>query len=221
MKKNQQIVIKTILNLGILIFFGRLLVSCSLNSNFASQVSDSEENIDLNQDLSNAIQKTIEFGKNYPAVAENSDRQTEVVPVSYQELIEYLPQSPRGWTAEKPKGQTSSFGNYSISQVEQSYSKQDKLMTVSIFDCAFNSALYAPFLLSTEFSQESTEGYNKGIKIDDIPGRESYKYSSRKGSLNLLIDRRFLVKIDGNNIEEDELKQWWHLLDRQSLSKLN
>ncbi len=77
-----------------------------------------------------------------------------------------------------------------------------------------------PFLLSTEFSQESTDGYNKGIKIDNIPGRENYNYHSKKGSLSLLINRRFLVKIDGDKIEENDLIAWWEILDYKSLSKI-
>ncbi|MGD1920703.1 MAG: hypothetical protein ACFCAD_18565, partial [Pleurocapsa sp.] len=105
--------------------------------------------------------------------------------VSFRELIEYLPQSPKDWTAEEPQGQTTSFKEYTISQVKRSYFKQEKTITVSIFDWNLNSVLYMPFLLSTEFSQESTDGYNKGIKIDNIPGRENYNYHSKKGSLSL------------------------------------
>ena len=85
---------------------------------------------------------------------------------------------------------------------------EDKEITISIFDWSFNSALHLPLLLTTEFSRESTEGYNKGIELDGIPKREEYTYDSRQGSLNLLVDSRFLVQIDGNNIEDTELREW-------------
>ena len=134
-------------------------------------------------------------------------------PISLRELLEYLPNPPRGWSAKDPEGETNSFGSYSVSQVSQTYTNKNKKMKVSIFDWAFNSALYMPFLLSTEFSQESTVGYNKGIKIGDMPGREEYNYQSRRGSLNLLVDSRFLVRIDGRNIEDKELREWWSQMD--------
>ncbi len=185
-----------------------------------SQVSEIKEGIDINQDPFGAIQKLLEIGKGSGVFNNNLPEENNINPISFRELIEYLPQTPRGWTAEKPKGQTSSFGDYGVSQVKQRYFQNDKTMTVSIFDWAFNSTLYIPFLLSTEFSQESTEGYNKGIQIDDIPGRENYDYYSKNGSLNLLINRRFFVQIDGDNIEESELREWWDILDHRSLAKL-
>ena len=199
---------------------GILLVGCNVNSK-SQLAAEVTEGIDINQDPLSAVQKIIEFGKDTSIFEDSSDTPTKVQTVSFRELIEYLPQSPRGWTAEKPKGQTNSFGDNSVSQVKQTYFQQDKTMTISIFDWAFNSALYVPFLLTTEFSQESTEGYNKGIKIGNIPGRENYDYQTQDGSLNLLINRRFFVQIDGKNIEESELREWWNLLDSQSLLRLN
>ena len=246
MKKNINIILaKTLFNISIAIATGGLLISCGVNGDsrshprqslFAgnqyaeryplgqdragSPASEVKEGIDINQDSLGAIQKVLEITKDSDIFEEDLSKQNNSSPISFRELIEYLPQSPRGWTAEKPKGQTSSFGDYSVSQVKQKYFQKDKTMTVSIFDWAFNSTLYMPFLLSTEFSQESTEGYSKGIKIDDIPGRENYNYHSRDGGLNLLINRRFFVQISGENIEESELREWWEILDRKSLSQL-
>ena len=136
--------------------------------------------------------------------------------ISLKELLDRLPPAPQGWTAAKPKGETNSWGDYYISQVRQTYTNKDKEVTISIFDWSFNSTLHLPLLLTTQFSQESTEGYNKGIELDGIPGREEYTYDSRQGSLNLLVDSRFLVQIDGSNIENTELRDWWQLINLQS-----
>ena len=140
----------------------------------------------------------------------------DVEEISLQELLDRLPPAPQGWTAAKPKGQTNSWGDYYISQVRQTYTNENKRVTVSIFDWSFNSALHLPLLLTTEFSQESTEGYSKGIELEGIPGREEYTYDSRQGSLNLLVDSRFLVQINGSNIENTELRDWWQLIELQS-----
>ena len=177
-----------------------------------------ETGINVSEDPIGAIFRALELGKD--ADNEHTETRESVEPISFTELMEYLPEAPSGWTAQEAQGETSSFGNYSISQVSRSYIRDTQKMEVSIFDWAFNSALYKPFLLSTEFSQESTSGYNKGIKIDDMPGREEYSYQSKKGSLNLLVDSRFLVRINGRNIEESELRQWWQSIARQSLTKI-
>ena len=215
----------TMINLFLSTFILGLSTGCSTfnNSQLRSlelESSEVEEGINIRQNPLEAIQKVIELGKNINNISEEIANQESVEPTSFRDLIEYLPEPPLGWTADKPKGETNSWGNYSISQVSQAYTRDRKQIKVSIFDWAFNSALYTPFSLSTEFSQESTEGYNKGIKIGEIPGREEYTYSSKQGSLNLLVNSRFLIQIDGTNIEDIELRKWWQLMDYSSLSKI-
>ena len=219
-----------IVRLCLVTIVATISTGCGIFNGLKSETPLSPENsnsevktgIDVSQDPIGAIFKAIELGRE----TRNLDRQDpaareSVEPVSFRELIEYLPEAPAGWTAREPQGETNSFGNYSISQVSRAYVKDRKNMKVSIFDWTFNSVLSTPFLISTEFSHESTSGYNKGIVIGDLPGREEYTYRSKKGSLNLLVNSRFLVQIDGRNIEEQELRQWWQLIDDRSLSKIN
>lgn len=166
-----------------------------------------------------AIQQAIELVKNIGRVRQVNVKQLQE-PISFRKLIEYLPKPPSGWTAKEPEGQTTSFKDYGISQIEQTYVNDHKKITISIFDTAFDSALYTQFLLTTEFSQESTEGYNKSIKINNFPGREEYTYAEQNGSLRLLVSR-FLVEIEGSNIRNAELREWWELIDREALTKVD
>ena len=212
----KNIVVKMLL--PIMIF--ALATGCD-RKNSQSEAIEVEEGIDINKEPTRAIKKALEIGKQLGQADDSAADKEPVEPISFKDLIEYLPKIPQGWQGEKPMGETTSFGNYSISQVSQTYVRDEKEINITIFDWAFNSALYTPFLLTTEFSQESTEGYNKGVKIDDIPGREEYSYESKKGSLNLLVNSRFLVEIDGIAIEEDELREWWQKIDRQSLTKIS
>ena len=199
---------------------GILLMSGVNNSSSRLQASEIEENI-LNDSIE-AIQKILKFGIDLSNIdRETLDTDTELI--SFKDLMEYLPNTPRGWTAQKPQGETNSFGDYGISQVSQTFKHEDndKQIKVSIFDGAFNAIVSAPLQLTTQLNRESTESYNKAITIDDIPGREIYNYSNKKGSLHLLVDNRFLVQIEGSNIEETDLQDWWRSLDRQSLSAID
>lgn len=210
---------KTIFNqLCLITILVAITTGCSGVSSSKSSTREFAGGIDPPKNPMAAMQKIIQLGQNKDngGIAKHE----ATTPISFRDLIEYLPSPPRGWKAQEPEGETNSFGNYSISQVSQTYIQDDKKMKVSIFDWAFNSALYGAFLLSTEFSQESTSGYNKGIQIDNIPGREEYDYEQQEGSLNLLVNSRFLVQIDGNNIAEQELREWWELIDYQSLTKV-
>lgn len=203
------------------IIFLILVTACEESNTSQSKTIKAKEGIDIQKHPFGAIQKALEVGKNAGDIHQDLTNKKPVEPVSFKELIEYLPKAPQNWTTDKPMGETTSISKYSISQVSQVYTQNHKEITVSIFDWAFNAALYMPFLLTTEFSQESTEGYNKGIKIGDVLGREEYTYSSKKGSLNLLVDGRFFVQIDGRDIEAEELREWWKLIDRKSLGKVS
>ncbi len=198
------------------------LAGCNTSESTKSNLEVSED-MDLQSNLLTAIQRVVEsidkIGLSEPKIASNDRERDSQEPISFQELIDYLPPAPEGWTAAKPKGEKNSLGDYSVSQVRQTYTNGDKKITVGIFDWSFGSALSLPFSLANEFSRESTEGYNKGIEIDGVPGRAEYSYESRQGSLNLLVDSRFLVQIDGTNIDDSELREWWRLIDLQSLSQ--
>ena len=209
--------------LSIAIAFSILLITGVNNNSSRLQASEIEEEKDIYRDSIEAIQKIIKFGSDFSNIYRETPDTVTIKPVSFKDLMEYLPDTPRGWTAEKPQGETNTFGDYGISQVSQTFNREDnaKKIKISIFDGAFNSILSTPFLLSSGFNRESTEGYNKSIIINNFPGREIYSHSNKKGSLHLLVNSRFLVQIEGNNIEEAELQEWWRSLDRQSLNAID
>ena len=217
--------------LSIAVAFTVLLITGISTNTSRLQASEIEAEEDIYRDSLETIQKIIKFGIDlssiYGNTSETETTETSEVEtvnlISFRELSEYLPNPPGGWTAEKPRGETNSFGDYGISQVSQTFRHQDrdKAIKISIFDGAFNSVFSTPFLLTTEFNRESTEGYNKGVMLDNIPGREIYDYPRKQGSLHLLVDSRFLVQIEGSNIEEAELREWWESIDRQSLRAID
>mgnify|MGYP001587382551 CR=1 FL=1 len=140
-----------------------------------------------------------------------------VDPVHFSELLKFLPEPPSGWESQPAQGSSTKMGEWSFPQVERRYTQGDKRMEVQILDWAFHKELYASFFVAAAFSQETTEGYNKGIKIGEEPGREEYKTASKDGNLAVLVGKRFFVTIQGDNIEAAELRQWWDRLDTAGL----
>ena len=140
-----------------------------------------------------------------------------VDPVHFSELLKFLPEPPSGWESQKPAGSGSKMGEWSFTQVERNYTLGEKRIEIEILDWAFHKELYVGFFMAAAFSQETTEGYNKGIKIDNDPGREEYKTAGKDGTLSVLVGKRFFVTIKGNNIEAAELRQWWDRIDAKGL----
>ena len=156
-------------------------------------------------------------GSDIEKMQKELEQMKPVEAISFTELLTFLPEPPAGWEGSKPQGQSNQMGEWKFTQVERRYTMGDKNIEVEILDWAFRRELYAPFFLMASFSQESTDGYNKGIKINDDPGREEYKTEAKDGNLSVLVGKRFLVTIRGNQIEAAELRQWWDRLNTAGL----
>ena len=190
-----------------------LLSSCG----GAPKLPDVVEGVDIDQNPLKGIDQISKLEKDLKEIEAELKNLKPVDPLSYNDLISALPDQPSGWEAADAKGQSSNFGEFTISQASQTYKQGDKTIKVQLFDWAHHRQLYAPFVISARFSQESTEGYSKGLKIGDAFGREEYQNASKKGKLSLLVDKRFMVEVDGRNIEPQELQDWWRQVKVKNL----
>ncbi|MDA1311758.1 MAG: hypothetical protein O2968_00340 [Acidobacteria bacterium] len=151
---------------------------------------------------------------------ETLENMEAVEPLAFQTIIdEVLPEPPPTWTAKDPRGSSQSMGDFKYTQASREYASADgaKTVTVTVADWAFNRAIYMPFLLAANFSQETTEGYNKGIKVGEDPGREEFTYASNRGKRSVLYGKRFNVEIDGRGIEPTDLEEWYGLVRKSNL----
>lgn len=167
------------------------------------------EGVDVDQNPLKGIDQISKLEKDLKDIESELKNLKPVDPLSYTDLITGLPDQPSGWEAAEAKGESTNFGEFAISQASRSYKQGNKTVKVQLFDWAHHRQLYAPFVISARFSKESTEGYSKGLKIGDAFGREEYTNASKKGKLSLLVDKRFMVEVDGRNIEPQELQDWW------------
>jgi len=146
--------------------------------------------------------------------AENLQKELENMPevetVHFSKLIEALPDVPAGWTATDPKGATTQMAQAKISNAKREYREEGgkREISVSIDDFAFHQMLYMPFFMAAKFSQETTEGYRKGITVGEWPGMDEYNYERKSGQRALLVHKRYHVKISLINSEPEEFDTW-------------
>jgi hypothetical protein len=126
-------------------------------------------------------------------------------PVRFQDLIALLPQVD-GWEQGKPRGErmTSPFAT---ANAKAAYTKGDARMEVEIIDSAFNQLLLTPIamFLSAGYSTESTSGYEKSVAVNGQPGWEKWNSDSKRGEVNALVAKRFLVNIEGSRIDDTKV----------------
>jgi len=167
-----------------------------------------------------ALGQISDAAKKAADAAKEASEMKPVDPVSFNALLPLLPAAPAGWTAEEPKGETTSAMGFKISEVERSYTKGDERLHVKIVDGAYNSFIYAGVTMAAQFSRESTEGYEKGVTIDGNPGVEKWSKGSRRGELTVVVGKRFLVTVDASPVEADFARAVFGSIDQAKLASL-
>jgi hypothetical protein len=193
------------------------LAGCGGSSSESSEVT--EEGVDVTKNPLGALGALAKAGQDLQNLQEELANMPAVETVHFSVLINALPDVPSGWTADDARGSTNEMGSYKMSQASRTYRKEggEERVEVEIQDWAYNQAIYLPFFVQAGFSQESTEGYSKGIKMGEDPGREEYTISSRSGQRSVLLKKRFHVKVEIDNMEPAVLNEWWPLVKTAEL----
>jgi hypothetical protein len=131
--------------------------------------------------------------------------QKAVDPVSFRDLIAMMPDL-EGWEKQKPTGEkmTSPFA---YSTAEADYRKGDARIQVKMTDSGFNQLLLTPYamFLATGYEKETSDGYEKSTTVNGQPGWEKWDSSSKDGELNALVGKRFLVQIEGRQVDDTKV----------------
>jgi hypothetical protein len=141
-----------------------------------------------------------------------------VDPVAFQTLVEMMP-TIDGWERETPRGERMT-SPIAYSEAEARYSKGDASVEIKVVDSGFATMLIAPWsmMLASGYSRESSDGYEKAVTVLGHPGFEKWDTQSKDGELNLLVNKRFLVTLDGDNLSDTKVLH--ELAGRLDLGKL-
>jgi hypothetical protein len=128
-----------------------------------------------------------------------------VDPVSFQELQAALPEVS-GWQRATPTGERMT-APIPFSQAEADYTMGDANVNVKIVDSAFSQILIAPWamFLTSGYERQTSDGYEKAVSVGGNPGFEKWSKGDKDGELNIVVAKRFLVTIDGNDIADTKV----------------
>jgi hypothetical protein len=179
---------------------------------------EKKEGVDIKNDPLGALSALGSMGGELQKIQKELEAMPEAEAVSFNVLIAALPDPPAGWEAADAKGETNQMGDFKMSSANRVYTMGDKRVEVKITDWAFRKMFYVPFFLSSKFSQESTDGYNKGITIgEDTPGREEHHTKEMRGTRQVLLHKRFLVEINQNGSGPEIYDEWYGLIKKDAL----
>jgi hypothetical protein len=128
-----------------------------------------------------------------------------VEPVRFQDLQAVLPEVS-GWQRGTPTGERMT-SPVPFSQAEADYTMGDANISVKVVDSAFSQMLIAPWamFLTAGYERETNEGYEKSVNMGGNPGFERYNKNNKDGELNLVLAKRFLITVEGDNIADTKV----------------
>jgi hypothetical protein len=141
-----------------------------------------------------------------------------VPPVSFRDLQTFFPELD-GWEKAKPTGERMSVP-FAFSQAEVRYSKGPARVEMKIVDSGFNQLFLAPYamMLQSGYEKETERGYEKSALVAGQPGWEKWNTEGKDGELNAFIGKRFLLTVEGNNI--DDVKALHEIVSKVDVGKL-
>ena len=158
-------------------------------------------------------------------LARNASAGVSAEPVDSAKLLPFLPDTVDGYVAEKPHGSTSTAMGFQLTEVSRIYHRgsedADATVTVKLTDGAGNQFFTAAHTAVAEFKTENAEGYERGLTLDGFPAIERYTNESRDGSLTVFVASRYLVEIDIDGLDSQEMQVWWKKLNAKKLAALN
>ncbi len=157
-------------------------------------------------------------------MGESLAAQTKIQPVDYKSLKKLLPKKFRGFSLVDIQGGRNSMFGIRLTHAEAEYEgKKDGRITIKITDFGSIKGVVGRAMLawmSAEIDNESDHGYERTVEYKGYKGFEKYDYEDKEGKLSLIVARRFLVDVDGENVSMKQIKKAMSGVNLKKLFKL-
>ncbi len=142
-------------------------------------------------------------------------------PVDFRELRALLPEKAAGLDRTSAEGEKAGVMGFVVSNAEGRYEGEGgKSLTIKITDigaAAGVAALAAFGWAMAEVDKETDSGYERTITIKGNRGYEKYDRNSRWGEVSMIVASRFVVEVNGNELDMDDLR---NALDQVDVGRL-
>lgn len=145
--------------------------------------------------------------------------------VDFRELKALLPEQLAGLPRTEASGKkTGAFGvNVSTAEARYGGKEDGPQINLKITDMGAMGPLGAMAGLgwmSTDIDSESDNGYERTVDYKGNKGLEKYSTESKSGTATTMVGGRFMIEIEGQNIEPAQLKTAAEAFDYDALDRL-
>jgi hypothetical protein len=137
--------------------------------------------------------------------------------VNHSELKAILPAELSGLRRTNARGQKTEMMGLKVTQAEGEYgAPEGPHLKVKITDLGGMGAL-AGFAglgwAATEVDSEGDEGYERTTNYGSNKALEKYRTKTKSGTTSLMVANRFMLEIDGRNVEPAQMKSALEAID--------
>jgi len=172
-------------------------------------------------DVKDSIKEALEYYDegDYSGAVESLNYATQLIQQKKSEnLTSFLPQPLDGWAAEESTSQAvgaAMFGGGVTA--ERRYTKEDSRVTVQIV--TDSPMLQSMMMMFSNPMFASSDG-GKMERIKRQKALVKYDPSTEQGEIQIIVAKRFLVTINGDNVSKDDLKAYAEGIDYKKLEEI-
>ena len=158
------------------------------------------------------------------AEAVSGGKVDDVEIVNFRDMKALLPSKIAGMEMVDHEGQTTGIAGMKGSTLIGKYASEDKKKRVEVemIDTGgVGMALLAALPWTTmEVDKESSKGYERTTEYNGMKAFEEYDNKRERGSLTVLVAKRFIVKVEGRGVKMDDMKAALGEISFEDLAKL-
>ena len=142
--------------------------------------------------------------------------------VNFRELKKLLPERLIGMERTSHTGEKSGGLGFKFSVARAKYEDEDKRLKVEITDTGGMglAKLGMAAFAAIEIDKETDDGYERTYQEDDISYFEEYDGTRKYGALKAFVGERFVVNIEGDELEMKDFKRAIKKLGITKLKKM-
>lgn len=197
----------------------KLLLTLLVLAFFACSCSKKAEEETTQEEPKSAIEALEKMGKEAEKMSKEGPKET----VDPKLLKALLPTDADGLTRKEASSEKNAMMGFGVSQAKASYSDdKDQRIEVSIVDVAgMGMALMGMAAWSMASIDKETEtGYEKTTEYKGHKAFEKYNTNGKDGEISVLVANRYIVQVQGRNVDMDKIKDVLEAIDLDKLADI-
>ncbi len=143
-------------------------------------------------------------------------------PVNFRQLRDLLPESLDGMERTNVEGATQGAMGFSVSEAEATYEGGESEIDIKITDLGAMPSLGMMGLGWTmaDVDRETNTGYERTVTLGGHRGFRKYDSETRDGEFSLVVAERFLVAVEGDDVDDARLEEALRAVDLAALAAM-